>query len=102
MLLGIQLALVAIGVVVLLRGQMSGARGREVSGARARLAGLVLVVMAGWSALASRGLEATPEGVDRLALVAVQCVWLLGAMIVASMVGGAGVKSAQSRRRALA
>lgn len=104
MLLGIQLALLAMGVIVALRGRMGGARGHEVVGARARLGGLVLVAMAGTSIGMTHGADGTlagaAEGVDRLAAIGLQGAWLMGAMVIAALVGGQGrnVEAAGGRR----
>lgn len=90
MLLAIQLALLVVGVVVVLRGRMAGGRGREVVGTRARLAGLVLAGMAGWSTATGVSIERVAEGVQRLSVLGVQAVWLLAAMLIASLVAGSG------------
>ena len=106
MLLAIQLALLAMGVVVVLRGRMCGIRGHEVIGMRARLAGLVMAAMAGWSTASGLMVEHIPQGVHRLSVVGMQAVWLLGAMILASMIAGSGMpeeavaKRGQRLRRA--
>ncbi len=106
MLLAIQLALLVVGIVVVVRGRMCGARGREIVGPRARLAGLALLAMAGWSTASGLMVESVPEGAARLSVIGMQGVWLLGAMIVASMVAGAGqpeeavAKRAQRMRKA--
>lgn len=98
MLLAIQLALIVVGVVVAVRGRMSGARGREVIGSRARLAGLVLLGMSAWSVTGGTMMGHVPEGMQRLSVVGMQGVWLLGAMIMASMIAGAG-RPAEAVRR---
>ncbi len=90
MLLAIQLALLVVGVVVVVRGKMSGARGCDVIGLRARLAGGLLAGMAGWSTATGMMLQQVPEGVQRLSVIGLQAIWLLGAMVLASMVAGAG------------
>lgn len=102
MLLAIQLALLVVGVVVLIRGRMSGARGCEVVGPRARLAGLVLVGVSCWSITSGVMAERVPEGVQRLSVIGIQGVMLLGAMIIASMIAGGGRPQESVGRRALA
>jgi hypothetical protein len=98
MLLAIQLALLAVGVIVVVRGRMSGTRGQEVVGVRARLAGGVLGAMAGWSTATGLMLERVPEGVQRIAVLGWQAVWLLGAMMLASMIAGGGSPRESGRR----
>jgi hypothetical protein len=98
MLLAIQLALLAVGVIVVIRGRMSGTRGGEVVGVRARAAGGVLGGMAGWSTATGLMLERVPEGVQRLGVLGWQAVWLLGAMVLASMIAGGGRPVGAMRR----
>lgn len=90
MLLAIQLGFLAVGVIIVVRGRMSGTRGHEVVGMRARLAGAVLAGMAGWSTASGMMVERIPEGVQRLSVIGMQGVWLLGAMVAASVIAGAG------------
>lgn len=102
MLLAIQLALLAVGVIVVIRGKMSGTRGGEVTGLRARLAGLALASMAGWSTTTGLTLNSTPEGVQRLSVMGLQAVWLLAAMMLASLIAGSGAPARAPRRHAMA
>ena len=100
MLLAIQLALMAVGVIVVVRGRMLGTRGQEVAGVRARLAGGVLACMAGWSTATGMLLSRVPEGAPRLGVLGWQAVWLLGAMMLASMVAGGGRPEGARRGKA--
>jgi len=99
MLLAIQMALFVVGGVVVLRGRMSGTRGHEVVGLRARLAGGVLAGMSGWSLATGMMIEQVPEGVQRLSVLGMQAIWLLAAMITASMVAGSGKPEATASPR---
>lgn len=106
MLLGIQLALLVVGVIVALRGRMGGARGHEVVGVRARAAGVLIGVMAGASIAMThapgRGIETLAMGPERLAALAVQGVWLVGAMVLATLVAGSGRPEPAIRGRRVA
>lgn len=99
MLLAIQLALLVVGIVVVIRGRMGGAKGCEVLGLRARLAGGLLAGMAGWSTATGMMVQQVPEGVERLSVIGIQAIWLLGAMVLASMVAGAGREEARAEAR---
>lgn len=102
MLLAIQLALLAVGIIVVIRGKMSGTRGGEVTGLRARLAGFALASMAGWSTATGFTVHSAPEGVQRLSVMGLQAVWLLAAMMLASLIAGSGAPARATRRPVVA